>query len=244
MFRVRVRIDPERLRARAESVRSGLPGVAYVLTDPTVEMAALGCKGMPCNDRARAAVARIENVTQRYGKAIALDAITLELPAGCMVGLIGPDGVGKSSLLSMVAGARQIQSGASSSSTATWRCGASGRGLPTHRLYAARIGQESLCRISASRENIEFFGRLFGQSRAEREWRIAELLAKHRPRAFADRPAKKLSGGMRQKLGLCCCAHSRSRSPDPRRADDRRRSAVAPPILGSDRPHARRAARA
>ncbi len=51
-------------------------------------------------------VARIQNVTQRYGKTVALDAITIELPAGCMVGFIGPDGVGKSTLLSMVAGAR------------------------------------------------------------------------------------------------------------------------------------------
>ena len=54
------------------------------------------------------------------------------------------------------------------------------------------------------RENIEFFGRLFGQSTAEREWRIGDLLDATGLAAFADRPAKKLSGGMRQKLGLCC----------------------------------------
>jgi ABC-type branched-subunit amino acid transport system ATPase component len=56
-------------------------------------------------------IARIEGVTQRYGKAIALDAVSIELPAGCMVGFIGPDGVGKSSLLSIIAGARRVQSG-------------------------------------------------------------------------------------------------------------------------------------
>ena len=55
------------------------------------------------------------------------------------------------------------------------------------------------------RENIEFFGRLFGQSRSERDWRIAELLESTGLAPFSDRPAKKLSGGMRQKLGLCCC---------------------------------------
>ena len=88
------------------------------------------------------------------------------------------------------------------------------------------------------RENIEFFGRLFGQSRSEREWRIAELLDSTGLAPFSDRPAKKLSGGMRQKLGLCCCAHPRSGSADPRRADHRRRSALAPPVLGTDRPHA------
>jgi ribosome-dependent ATPase len=54
------------------------------------------------------------------------------------------------------------------------------------------------------RENIEFFARLFGQTRDEREWRIAELLEATGLASFADRPAKKLSGGMRQKLGLCC----------------------------------------
>ena len=54
------------------------------------------------------------------------------------------------------------------------------------------------------RENIEFFSRLFGQSREERKWRIAELLDSTGLAPFKDRPAKKLSGGMRQKLGLCC----------------------------------------
>jgi len=56
-------------------------------------------------------IACVEDVTQRYGKVAALDAVMLALPAGCTVGLIGPDGVGKSSLLAIIAGARQIQSG-------------------------------------------------------------------------------------------------------------------------------------
>ena len=53
-------------------------------------------------------------------------------------------------------------------------------------------------------ENIDFFGRLFGHGRAERERRIAELLESTGLAPFADRPAGKLSGGMKQKLGLCC----------------------------------------
>ena len=56
-------------------------------------------------------VARLEDVSQHYGDAAALDGVTIDVPAGRMVGLIGPDGVGKSSLLSIIAGARQIQSG-------------------------------------------------------------------------------------------------------------------------------------
>ena len=54
------------------------------------------------------AVARLRDVGLRYGKTIALDSISLDIPAGCIVGLIGPDGVGKSSLLSLIAGAREI----------------------------------------------------------------------------------------------------------------------------------------
>ncbi|HWF77563.1 MAG TPA: ribosome-associated ATPase/putative transporter RbbA, partial [Caulobacteraceae bacterium] len=53
-------------------------------------------------------------------------------------------------------------------------------------------------------ENIDFFGRLFGQSKEEREWRIDDLLASTDLTPFRERPAGKLSGGMKQKLGLCC----------------------------------------
>src|SRR5690554_7345931 len=54
---------------------------------------------------------RLRDVGLRYGKVPALHGITLDLPGGGMVGVIGPDGVGKSSLLSLIAGAREIQSG-------------------------------------------------------------------------------------------------------------------------------------
>jgi ribosome-dependent ATPase len=53
----------------------------------------------------RAVIAQLDDVTQRYKRAVALDAVTVSLPSSCMVGLIGPDGVGKSTLLSMLAGA-------------------------------------------------------------------------------------------------------------------------------------------
>ena len=56
-------------------------------------------------------VASIEQVTHRYGKTFALNDLTLEIPAQCMVGMIGPDGVGKSTLLALIAGVRKIQTG-------------------------------------------------------------------------------------------------------------------------------------
>jgi ribosome-dependent ATPase len=150
------------------------------------------------------AIAHLDKVTHRYGNRAALDAVTLTLPAGCMVGLIGPDGVGKSSLLAIVAGARQIQTG---------KAYVLGGNIadPAHRAavcpriaYMPQGLGKNLYPDLSIRENIEFFGRLFGQSRSEREDRIAELLESTGLAPFADRPAKKLSGGMKQKLGLCC----------------------------------------
>ena len=150
------------------------------------------------------AVAWLENVTQRYGRVAALDDVTVALPAGCMVGLIGPDGVGKSSLLSIIAGARRLQSGRvvvldGDMTDAAHRAAV----CPRIAFMPQGLGKNLYPDLSV-RENIEFFGRLFGQSRSERDWRIAELLQSTELAPFADRPAKKLSGGMRQKLGLCC----------------------------------------
>jgi ribosome-dependent ATPase len=149
-------------------------------------------------------IARLDHVSQQYGAAVAVDEVTLDLPAGCMVGLIGPDGVGKSSLLSIVAGARQIQSGkvfvlGGDMADALHRAAI----CPRIAYMPQGLGRNLYPDLSV-RENIEFFGRLFGQTYTEREWRISELLNSTGLAPFADRPAKKLSGGMRQKLGLCC----------------------------------------
>jgi len=62
----------------------------------------------------------------------------------------------------------------------------------------------NLYQTLSARENVEFFGRLFGQGAAERRERIDELLRATGLHPFADRAAGKLSGGMKQKLGLCC----------------------------------------
>jgi len=149
-------------------------------------------------------VARLAAVTQVYGKAVALDNVTLDLPSGRLLGLIGPDGVGKSTLLAIVAGARTIQAGTvqvlggdiADAAHRTQAC-------PRIAYMPQGLGRNLYPDLSV-RENIAFFGRLFGQSRAERERRIADLLDATGLAPFVDRAAKKLSGGMRQKLGLCC----------------------------------------
>ena len=150
------------------------------------------------------AVARLEGLTHRYGHVCALDAVSLEIPAGCIVGLIGPDGVGKSSLLGIIAGAKRIQTGSVEVLGADMSA-------PRHRAAVCPriaympqgLGKNLYADLSV-KENIEFFGRLFGQDRIERDARIAELLESTGLTPFAGRAARNLSGGMRQKLGLCC----------------------------------------
>jgi ribosome-dependent ATPase len=103
-------------------------------------------------------VARVEGVTQRYGTTIALDAVTIELPAGCMVGFIGPDGVGKSTLLSIIAGARQVQSGSVFVLDGDIRDSAH-RALICPRIaYMPQGLGKNLYADLSVRENIEFFG--------------------------------------------------------------------------------------
>jgi ribosome-dependent ATPase len=149
-------------------------------------------------------IARIEGVSQRYGRVVALESVTVELPAGCMVGFIGPDGVGKSTLLSIVAGARQVQSGNIFVLDGDMKDSAHRATICPRIAYMPQGLGKNLYADLSVRENIEFFSRLFGQSRSERDLRIAELLQSTGLARFSDRPVKKLSGGMRQKLGLCC----------------------------------------
>ncbi|MBS0249857.1 MAG: ribosome-associated ATPase/putative transporter RbbA [Proteobacteria bacterium] len=149
-------------------------------------------------------VARLENVSLRYGKTLALDAITLDVPAGGMAGLIGPDGVGKSSLLSLLSGARKIQEGSVTVLGGDMRDTAHRRrSCPQIAYMPQGLGRNLYPTLSVF-ENVDFFGRLFGLDQHEREDRIAELLKSTGLASFADRPAGKLSGGMKQKLGLCC----------------------------------------
>jgi ribosome-dependent ATPase len=151
-----------------------------------------------------APVALLENVTQRYGRVIALDDVTVSIPAGRMVGLIGPDGVGKSSLLALIAGARRVHAGSVFVLAGDLRSKRH-RTTVCHRIaYMPQGLGRNLYPDLSVRENIEFFGRLFGQPPAERARRISELLERTGLAPFASRQAKKLSGGMRQKLGLCC----------------------------------------
>ncbi|MDM1697240.1 ribosome-associated ATPase/putative transporter RbbA [Thiopseudomonas alkaliphila] len=149
-------------------------------------------------------VIRIENLSLNYGQTRALREINLDIPAGLMVGLIGPDGVGKSSLLSLISGARAVQQG---------RLEVLGGDMSSKRhrdLVCPRIAYmpqglgKNLYPTLSVEENLQFFARLFGHNAAERRRRIDDLTRSTGLHPFLSRPAGKLSGGMKQKLGLCC----------------------------------------
>ena len=149
-------------------------------------------------------VARVRGVSQQYGKAIALDDVSIDIPAQKMIGLIGPDGVGKSTLLGMLAGVRKIQTGNVEVLGGDIADPHFRNDISARVAYLPQGLGKNLYPTLSIFENVDFFGRLFGQSREEREWRIDDLLTSTDLVRFRDRPAGKLSGGMKQKLGLCC----------------------------------------
>jgi ribosome-dependent ATPase len=148
-------------------------------------------------------VVSLRDVSHFYGHTRALDGVNLDVPAGRMVGLIGPDGVGKSTMFDLISGARAIQIGTVEA------LGGDMRDARHRRLTCPRIAYmpqglgKNLDPTLSVFENVDFFGRLFGLSRQERKRRIAALLHGTGLERFEDRPAGKLSGGMKQKLGLC-----------------------------------------
>ncbi len=154
---------------------------------------------------AAAAIASADHVTLRYGATVALDDLALAVPAGCMAGLIGPDGVGKSSLLALFAGARPVPAQGTVTVLSGSMADAGHRRAVCPRVaYMPQGLGRNLYPTLSVFENLDFFGRLFGQDTAERHRRIDRLLAGTGLSPFAGRPAGKLSGGMKQKLGLCC----------------------------------------
>ncbi len=151
-----------------------------------------------------ASVVKVENVIHQYGTTQALSRVSLDLPVGKLIGLIGPDSAGKSTLLGLISGARRVQTGKVET------LGQDMSDRRSRRLVSPRISYmpqglgKNLYMSLSIQENLEFFGRLHGLSRRQRKEKIARLLDATGLTPFAARPVGKLSGGMKQKLGLCC----------------------------------------
>ena len=155
-------------------------------------------------DSTQPSVVAVRGVQLHYGSTQALAGIDLDIPAGRMVGLIGPDGVGKSSLLALVSGARALQQGSVVVLGGDMRSAAHRTAVCPRIAYMPQGLGRNLYPTLSVEENLQFFARLFGHDAAERRRRIDSLTDSTGLRPFLDRPAGKLSGGMKQKLGLCC----------------------------------------
>ncbi|WP_374467152.1 ribosome-associated ATPase/putative transporter RbbA [Ferrovibrio sp.] len=146
----------------------------------------------------------IAHVSHRYGKTVALEDVSLDLAPGAALALVGPDGVGKSTLLALASGAKKLQQGSITALGADYASRNAREGVQPRIAYMPQgLGRNLYANLTVA-ENVAFFARLFGHDRAERDRRIPILLEATGLSPFADRPMHKLSGGMKQKLGLCC----------------------------------------
>ena len=149
------------------------------------------------------AVVNVSNVTLHYKKTCALKDVSIAIPPRCMVGLIGPDGVGKSSLLSLIAGAHVIQEGLVYVLDGDMKDKSHRQNVCTRIAYMPQGLGKNLYPTLSVEENLQFFARLFGNDAAERRRRIDELTKSTGLYPFLSRPAGRLSGGMKQKVSLC-----------------------------------------
>jgi ribosome-dependent ATPase len=148
-------------------------------------------------------VASIRDVTHHYGKVLALDRISIDIPTGIMVGVVGPDGVGKSTLLGLMAGSKKVQEGQVEALGGDMRKVRHRQAVCPKIAYMPQgLGKNLYLELSVY-DNVDFMAQLFGLSPSERPVIIKELLDATGLGPFADRPAGKLSGGMKQKVGLC-----------------------------------------
>jgi ABC-2 type transport system ATP-binding protein len=139
-------------------------------------------------------------LTKSFPNIRAVDHLTFDVRAGEIFGLVGPDGAGKTTTLRMLAGVMPPDEG--SATVAGFDVGRDPEGAKHHLSYMPqRFGLYEDLTVD---ENIRFYADLFGVHRAEREQRSTELLQAAGMSEFRRRLAGKLSGGMKQKLGLVC----------------------------------------
>jgi ribosome-dependent ATPase len=148
-------------------------------------------------------VVSIKSVTHRYGNVLALDGISLDIPSGLMVGIVGPDGVGKSTLMGIMAGSKSLQEGEMTVLDGDIDDARHRRKVCPRIAYMPQgLGKNLYLELSV-RDNVDFMAQLFGLSNEERPIKVKQLLDATGLGPFPERPAGKLSGGMKQKVGLC-----------------------------------------
>lgn len=142
----------------------------------------------------------IDGVTRAFGSTVAVNRLSLDVMHGEIFALVGPDGAGKTTLMRLISGALEIQSGSLTvdgidAVKQTWRVQASIGYMPQ---------RFSLYPDLSVMENLRFYGDIFGIRGQAFDQRAKQLLDDFSLAPFGDRLAEELSGGMKQKLALAC----------------------------------------
>ncbi len=205
MFKVKLQIPSDIAQKYADYLKGGMTGNGYIRLSSSTEWHSRATTSLTrLSAGGGMNTIRVVNVTHTYQKTTALDQVSLSLPAGSTVGLIGPDGVGKSTLLSLLAGVKILQQGQitvfglSQAEKAERECL-----LKRIAFMPQGLGRNLYPTLSVY-ENIEFHACLFGLTQTQRQQRIQRLLLATGLAPFQKRAAGNLSGGMKQKLSLCC----------------------------------------
>ena len=225
MFRVKLQVDPKVLQQFYRRVKTGVRGMGVVRTNARRQ------RGRTTSSQAsamtEAIVARLDSVSHRYGATIALDDVSIDIPARMMVGVIGPDGVGKSTMLALISGVRKIQEGqvfvfdGDMADTAHLN-----RNPWPHRLHAARSWPQSLSDAQRFREH-RFLRPAVRAIGDRTPARITELLTATGARSVRGPSGRQAIRRNEAEAQSLLRAHQRSGPAHSRRADDRRRPALA-----------------
>lgn len=143
-------------------------------------------------------IIRTEGLTKKYDKLVAVDGVSMTIDRGELVGIIGPDGAGKTTFMRMLSGALEPTAGTIIVNDKTFQ--RNRQELKREIGYLSQVSQ-AYGDLTVW-ENIEFFGKI--RKVVNWEERGEELLEFARLNDFKDRLGDQLSGGMRQKLGVCC----------------------------------------
>src|SRR6516165_3601241 len=144
--------------------------------------------------------ARVSSLAKRFGATQALDDLTAQLPAGKILGLVGPDGAGKTTLIRLLAGLMEPSAG----TVEVLGHRPSAEGGTTQAEIGYMPQRFGLYEDLSVLDNLNLYANLRALDREARAQRFAELLRFTDLTQFTARLAGQLSGGMKQKLGLAC----------------------------------------